>query len=242
MIIFNSKRFSKIILLVLVILGLFAFWYFHNEASLLNQTLLSKSFIDRRDNLKEETKNEAVVDTSKYTYVMPVKPGTKWIYEGRRIFVEINQNKAQEVIAKKTVEITGIKKEGNNLRVFTKISYKNEPDFNGGDNSFLVSESGYAFDGTNLAYFPLVKGQRLTSPDLERTDNLYVDYVSSVSIKNVLGKQHRCYDISYYGLPDETLDVFCEGIGYIRDSYRHHGTPNEWDYNLILIEHAVLKD
>ena len=219
---------------------MFTFWYFHNKASSLNQALLSKSFIDSGDNLKkEETKNEAAVDTSQYAHIMPVEPGTKWIYEGKRIFVETNQNKAKETIAQKVVEITSIKKEGHNLRIFTKTSYKNEPDFDGGEDSFLISESGYAFDGTNLAFFPLVQGQRLTSPDLDRIDNLYVDYVSSVSIKNVLGKQHKCYDISYYGLPDESMDIFCEGVGYIKDSYRHHGTPDESDYNLIFIEHPV---
>lgn len=250
MIIFNSKKYSKIVLLALVILGLFTFWYFHTKASSLNQALLSKSFIDRGDNSKEEIKNETVVDTSKYAHVMPVEPGTKWIYEGKRIWYDSKLDPglvgtAQETTGQKIVEIKSIKKEGDNLRVFISVSYKNNPDdFDKFKESFVLSESGYAFDGTNLSYFPLVKGQRLSpsDSDFERTDNYYVSYVYSVSVKNVLGKQARCYDIVYDTLPDESLDTFCEGIGYIRNSYKHHGTPDEWDYNLILIEHPVLKD
>ncbi|OGN13825.1 MAG: hypothetical protein A3J47_03790 [Candidatus Yanofskybacteria bacterium RIFCSPHIGHO2_02_FULL_43_22] len=200
---------------------------YDNESALLSQNLTDKKVDD--------------IDVSRYLQVMPIQPGTWWVYEGKRIFVEVNDTKAQETIAQKITEISDIKKEGNNLRVFTKTSYKNDPDFNEVEDSFLISESGYAFDESNLAYFPLVKGQRLTADYPERTDGYYDYYVTDVSVKNILGQQRKCYDISYYALPDESLETFCEGVGYVRDSYEHHGTPNEWDYKLIRIEYPALK-
>lgn len=205
-------------------------------------------------NIKESaTRNNEIkiIDTSKYNSIFPIQIGTKWIYEGKRIFYDQEQQKIQETISQKTVEITSVKREGDNLRINTQVSYKNEPELLGGDDSFLINlvpDSdiglifGYAFYKDNITYFPLVRGQRLTPSDLERTDNLYVDYVSSVSIKTVLGKQHKCYDISYFGLPDESLEVFCENIGYIEDSYKHHGTPNEWNYKLISLDQPIIKD
>lgn len=209
---------------------------------LLNLALFTDKYFanidfNNRDKETTETIKEEPIDVSDYAFVMPVQLGTKWIYEGKRIYYDATQDKAIETVAQKNVEITGIKRDGPNLRVFTITSYKNEPDFIESRDSFLISQSGFAFDGTNLAYFPLVKGQRLTAPDLEWTDDLYVDYVTSVSVKNVFGKKYRCYDIFYYGLPDESLEVFCEGVGYIQDSYKHHGgTPNEIDYRLIRME------
>lgn len=243
MIIFNSKKFLKIVLVVSVILVLTGcFLYFYYKAPLTRLGHALNSFINKEYHSEEETNNEVVLDVSQYANVMPVETGTKWIYEGKRIFFDVNQDKTMEVIAKKTVEITSTEKDGDNLRVFIKTSYQNEPDFEEGEDSFLLSEFGYAFYGTNLSYFPLASGQRLSPPDSdpERTDNYYVDYVYSVSIKNVLGKRSRCYDIVYDTLADESLEVFCEGVGYIRDSYKHHGTPDEWDYKLIRIEHPEI--
>lgn len=204
---------------------------------LLNLALLTKIYFNNRDKETDETIKEESIDGSNYAFVMPVQPGTKWIYEGKRIYYDATQDKVTETVSQKTVEVTEIKRDGPNLRVSITTSYKNEPEFTGGQDSFLISQSGFAFDGTNLAHFPLVKGQRLTASGLEQTDNFYVYYVASVNIKDVLGKKYRCYNISYYGLPDESLEVFCEGIGYIQDSYKHHGgTPDEMDYRLIRME------
>lgn len=186
--------------------------------------------------------NEEFIDTSKYSFIMPVRPGTKWIYEGKRIFYNTDRGEVQEIIGQKTVEIKRVEKEDDKLRVFTHVYYKNDPDFNESNDSFLISESGYGFNSSNMAYFPLINGQRLTADYPERTDGYYDYWVAAVSLKNILGKQHKCYDISYRGLPDESLDVFCEGVGYVQDSYKHHGTPNEWDYRLIRIEYPALKD
>lgn len=219
-----------------IIISLLALFLLLNLA-LLTGKYFSKIKFNNKDKETGEAIKEEPIDVSDYDFIMPVQPGTKWIYEGKRIYYDATQDKVIETVAQKNVEITEIKRDGPNLRVFIATSYKNEPEFTESQDSFLVSESGFAFDGTNLAYFPLVKGQRLTAPDLERTDDLYVDYVTSVNVKNVLGKKYRCYDISYYGLPDESLEVFCEGIGYIQDSYKHHGgTPDEMDYRLIRME------
>ncbi|MDP3988617.1 MAG: hypothetical protein Q8P93_00040 [bacterium] len=185
--------------------------------------------------------NEDNVDVSRYSRVMPVSPGTKWTYEGKRVFYNPSASEVQEVIAQKVVEVKGIKKEDDTLRVFTHAVYKNDPDFNERDDSFLVSESGYGFNGKDIAPFPLAEGQRLTNYDPERTDGYYDDWVTAVNLKDVLGTQRKCYDISYRGLPDESLAIFCEGVGYIQDRYEHNGTPNEWDYRLIRIEDPALE-
>ena len=186
---------------------------------------------------------DEVIDTSIFTPIMPVEVGTRWTYEGKRIYYDPTLEKTKEVTVQKTVEITSIKMEGNNLRVFTLVSYKNEPELKDNQGSFLVSALGYFFGETNVAYFPLAKGQRLTSDYTNftyRTDGYYDYWVTAVNVKNILGKKHTCYDISYHGLPDESLDVFCEGVGYVEDSYKHHGTPDEWDYKLIRIENPSL--
>ena len=188
-------------------------------------------------------KDNEVIDASEYANIMPVQLGTKWIYEGKGIFYDIEKEEDIELVGQKIVEIESIKKEGDNLRVSTLSYYVNNPNFKESQQKLLlISQSGYAFDGNNLAFFPLVKGQKLTPYDFERTDDRYVDYVSSINTKNVLGKEYRCYDILYYGSPDESLEVFCEGIGYVRERYKHYGTPNEWDYKLISVEHPASKD
>jgi hypothetical protein len=215
--------------------------------------LFGKTNTENEGVTKEAVKEtREVVDTSIYASVMPVQVGTKWIYEGKRIFYNPNLKKTQETTAQKIVEITSTKQEGANLRVYTFISYKDEPEFKGHPDSFLINTtppdsdlgliSGYAFYEDNITYFPLVKGQRLSPSDIERTDDSYVDYVSSIDIKNVLGKQYRCYGISYYSLSDERLEVFCEGLGYIKDSSKHHGTPDEWNYNLVRVDRPVPKN
>lgn len=55
MIIFNSKKYSKIVLFALVILGLFAFLYFHNKSSLLNQAPLTPPLFGNNDEVVGES-------------------------------------------------------------------------------------------------------------------------------------------------------------------------------------------
>lgn len=230
-----SKKFWIVSTASFVIFGI-SFLKIHNSYP---QTANIVSAIESSSSKPDMDKNDDIIDTSKYSSIMPVKPGTKWVYEGKRIVYSSEQNKAVETNGQKIVEVKGVKKEGDNLRVLISVSYLNNPvDFDKYRESFVLSQSGFAFDDTNIAYFPLVKGQHLSpsDSDFERTDNYYVSYVYSVGVKNVFGQPHRCYDIVYDTLPDESLDTFCEGIGYIRNSYEHHGTPDEWDYNLIRIE------
>lgn len=196
----------------------------------------TEKYIQLLKTYQESLHEDDPIEASKYISIMPVEIGTRWIYEGKRIFYNPDSKKAEETTAQKIVEITGLEKEGENLKVFTRTSYVDEPFFEGGVDSFIISESGYAFDGTNLINFPLFGGQRLSPLNPERTDNLYAKYVLSVGMKNILGKQYRCYDITDDTLSSESLEVFCEGLGYIRDSYKHHGTPDESDYNLIRLE------
>lgn len=180
----------------------------------------------------ENSKNS--IDVSKYTPVMPVSIGTKWTYEGKRLFYDTAEQKEKEVIAQKVVEVTGIENDGENLRVFVRETYTNDPEFNEREISYWISESGIASTGNNVVNFPFIKGQELFNddPDQRRTDGLYADIVTSVSMKNILGKEYKCYDISDSTLGSTSLKTFCEGVGYVRDYYQHQGTPNEWDYVL----------
>ncbi len=182
---------------------------------------------------------EKPVDVSSYSAVMPVAVGTKWTYEGKRIFYDLTEQKEKEVTIKKVAEVTGIEKDGDNLRVLVQETYTNDPELTDREISYWISESGIASTGNNVVNFPFTKGQTLFNddPSQERTDGLYADIVKSVDTKVILGKEYRCYDISNNTLGSASFETFCEGVGYVRNYYEHHGTPDEWDYKLVKIDY-----
>ena len=159
--------------------------------------------------------------------------GTRWIYEGKRIFYDNETQKVKEVTAQKVVEITGVENEGDNVRATYKEKYTNDPDFTEREGSFLFSDNAFAFDGETVVKFPLESGQRLSFANPDRDDGLYDYHVGVVLEQEIFGKSTTCYEIIYKTLADRENKIFCEGLGYIRDQYVHNGTPNEADYQLV---------
>ncbi len=172
------------------------------------------------------------IDISKYAFVMPVSVGTRWVYEGKRLFYDRAQEINREVIAQKIVEIINIAETEQGLRVDTKETYTNDPDFTERKKSYLVSEAGFDFGTGEISSFPLVEGQEVRSviPD---TDNLYPTKVSKVHPVDSFGNNTPCYDIDDSTSSDTSFTTFCEGVGYVRDYYEHNGTPDESDYLLV---------
>ena len=169
--------------------------------------------------------------------IMPLSVGTKLIYEGERIFYNPAEQKTNETMAQKIAEVINIEKfEGDSLKVSIKETYKNDPDFSEREVTYLITESGFDFKTGKIILFPLTHGQKLREPDTDRDDNLYSIYVSKVYKQNILGKEYQCYDITNSTSGDNSFETFCEGIGYVRDYYEHHGTPNKSDYKLVKIE------
>jgi hypothetical protein len=42
-----------------------------------------------------------------------------------------------------------------------------------------------------------------------------------------------CYTFTLDTNPDTTMDTFCMGIGFVKHSYRHHGTPQNEEFELV---------
>ena len=185
--------------------------------------------------LKEDDTASRTIDATKYASVMPVSIGAKWTYEGKRLFYDPAEKKEKEVTATKVAEVTDLENDGENLKVSVQETYTNDPEFTERKISYWISESGIASTGNNVVNFPFTKGQELFNddPGQKRTDGLYADIVTSVGVKNILGEEYKCYDISDNTLGSTSFQTFCEGLGYVRDYYKHHGTPDEWDYKLV---------
>ena len=175
------------------------------------------------------------IDTASYSAVMPVSVGTKWIYEGKRLFYNTAEQKENEVISEKVAEVTNIEKVGDSLKVSIRETYKNDPDFTEREITYLLTESEFDFGTGYKTSFPLTQDQKLKDSGSESNDNLYTTYVSRIFKQDVLGKEYQCYDITNSTSGDTSFQTFCEGIGYVRDYYEHHGTPNKSDYKLISI-------
>jgi hypothetical protein len=185
---------------------------------------------DPQQTLTEPKKSEAVIENMRP--FMPLT-GTRWVYEGKRIFYDKDSQGTKEIAAMKIVEVTSVTSEGDNVRATYKETYTNDPDFTEREGSFLFSENGFSFDGETVAMFPLEKGQRLSYDAPERDDGFYDYYVTYVLEQVLFGKNTTCYEITYRTMADVENKIFCEGVGYVRDRYKHSGTPNEADYHLI---------
>lgn len=71
-------------------------------------------------------------------------------------------------------------------------------------------------------------------------DKMYVNYVHKKQSSAVLGKETaNCFPIEYRTLPDESMDVFCYGIGPISYSYVHHGALDIIQENLAGINFSI---
>jgi|GEM_PF-2730735 len=176
------------------------------------------------------------IDNESYSEIMSVSVGTKWVYEGKRLFYNPVEQKVNETIAQKVAEVTNIEKAGGSLKVSIKETYKSDPDFTEREATYLLTESGFDFGTGKIILFPLTQNQVLRESDIERGDDLYNIHVSKVYEQDILGTEYQCYDITNSTLGSTSFKTFCEGIGYVRDYYEHHGTPNKSDYKLIKIE------
>lgn len=221
-----SRFKSGLILIALLVVGCLFLYFFTGKAEIVQKQEKNSAQLMDLENISEKIRT-----------FMPLT-GTRWVYEGKRTFYDNESQGVKEVIARKVVEITGIKSEGDNVRATFKETYTNDPDFTEKTGSFLFSNEAFAFDGKTMVKFPLVEGQELTELGGEETDLLYVTSVTKVHRQTVLGTEYPCYDISNSTRGDVSFMTFCEGIGYVRDYYEHNGTPNESDYQLISIARA----
>jgi len=65
-------------------------------------------------------------------------------------------------------------------------------------------------------------------------DKHYVNYIGKKITVSVLGKiEKNCFEVEYYSLPDETMQIFCYGIGYVSYSSKHHGPHDDYEEKLV---------
>ena len=95
---------------------------------------------------------------------------------------------------------------------------------------FHVSGDGI-FDGNMKIYqWPLSDNLSWKAfTDFEYFMN--VDYVGN--FETPYSELTGCYVFFIATNPDTSFDTFCPGIGFVKHSYRHHGTPQNDDYTLI---------
>lgn len=204
-------------------------------------TILSLVFLTRSDNHDELAEDVGLsINTGEENFVSEdtsarffPTPGTRWVYSGKRVYYDIDEQKTKEVTAYKYIDAIEIASEGDNVRLSVVETYINDPDFSTKEKTYLFSENGFAFKNDEVVNFPLTVGQRLSNHFPERNDGYYDAYVVSKEAQEWLGQKYTCYGISNHTSSAFAVETFCVGLGYVRYYYQHHGTPNESDYRLI---------
>jgi len=71
-------------------------------------------------------------------------------------------------------------------------------------------------------------------------DKHYVNYIGDKITTSILGRKEKdCFEVKYYGLPDENIKVFCYGIGYVSCSYKHHGPYDDYEEKLVEVNFNI---
>jgi len=190
-----------------------------------------------------------------YAYY-PLAVGNKWEYAGQQKIWDGDGANGKELIKPydHTITIKTIKKNKENVyRIERETCNGKDNDYNPGECSsdmiYLVNNNiCYGSDcSDDLALsFPLPEEQvlmtdyyknRMTAVD----DKKYVYYVHEKIKKIVLGKErNKCFPIEYRTLPDESIDTFCYGIGYVSSYYTHHGTLDDRNDKLINVNFKII--
>ncbi len=184
-----------------------------------------------------------------YAYY-PLAVGNSWEYVGQQEAWQGSGEDGQVIIKPydHIITIKAIRKNKENVYEIERegCNGKND-DYNQGEcwsSTFYLARNNicYSSDCSELELsFPLPEDQvlmdesykeRMTTVD----DKRYVNFVHKKQKNIVLGKEvNNCFPIEYRTLPDESIDTFCYGIGYVGSRYKHHGPIDDREDKLVKI-------
>lgn len=191
---------------------------------------------------------EKVLDNI-YVYY-PLAVGNSWEYVGQRKTWQGSGEDGQ-VITKSydhVITIKAIKKNKEN------VYEVEEEGCRGKNNDYKPGEcwsDKFYLAGNNICYFsdcselklsfPLPEDQVIMDESYKERmitvdDKRYVNFVHKKQKNIVLGKEiNNCFPIEYRTLPDEDIETFCYGIGYVGSLYKHHGSLDGIEDKLVKI-------
>lgn len=183
---------------------------------------------------QNSARNDKVITTHDFLIdkYFPIEKGNFWEYAGTKT-EDVGNGKVETTDIKKRVEILDIQEVESGKLITLGGS---EPAA-----QYLINRNTIDFspdtapEAKVIWTFPLYVGQKFGSEEdlRNRNDNLYVEFVEEKMTKEVKGKKYdECFKITYKGLPDTSYRVFCYGLGFVEESYKHNGTVLEWTYTL----------
>jgi len=183
-------------------------------------------------------------------FYYPLAVGNSWEYKGWEKMWEGDGSSGEEIIKpyNHMITIKSIKKNKDNIFEIEKETCNgNNNQNNPGSCSlgrfYLVNKDVcYSRDCQELALsFPLPEDAALIDESYKDRmaivdDRRYVNFIHKKQKNIVLGKEiDNCFLIEYKTLPDESIDTFCYGIGFVSSLYKHHGSLDDIEDKLIKI-------
>ena len=185
-----------------------------------------------------------------YSYY-PLAAGNSWEYKGQEKMWEGSGADGKEIIKPydHTITIKTIKKNKENIfeiekEICNDKDNQNNPGKCNLNKFYLVNNNiCYSRDCYSLELsFPLPEDQVLLDQYYKERmgmgidDKMYVNYIHTKQPSIVLGKEMTdCFPIEYRTLPDESIDIFCYGIGFVSSYYKHHGSLDDIEDELVKI-------
>jgi len=185
-----------------------------------------------------------------YSYY-PLAIGNSWEYKGQEKLWSDYELDGKEIIKPydHTITIKTIKKNKNNVFEIEKETCNGKDNQN---NPGSCNPSKFYLVNNNICYsrdcyglelsFPLPEDQVLLDQSYKERigmgidDKMYVNYIHKKQSSLVLGKEMvDCFPIEYVTLPDESIDIFCYGIGFVSFRYKHHGFTDDIEDKLVKI-------
>lgn len=198
---------------------------------------------------EEEWKSVEKVPDNIYIYY-PLAVGNSWEYVGQQK-AWFGNGIDGEVLTKPYDHIITIKAIRKNKENIYEIE---EEECRGKNNDYKPGEcwsNAFYLVGNNICYslncselklsFPLPEDQVLIDESYRDRmatvdDKRYVNFIHKKQKNIVLGEEiNNCFPIEYRTLPDESIETFCYGIGYVGYSYKHHGSIDDIEDKLVKI-------